>query len=143
MRYAGFWKRANAYGYDVIIVHLLALTPMVLFYPFPTLEQVVRLDPRVETWISTFGNLYLVFSAFYNIGLVAGPQQATLGKRYCGVKVVMADGAKPTILQATTRHATSGLSMVLGGLGFLPVLFTRQKTALHDMLASTRVIRRD
>lgn len=141
VRYAGFWKRVNAYGYDVIIVQLAALVPMFLFYHFPSLEQFVRMDPAVDRWFSAFTNLVLVFSAAYNILLVAGPKQATLGKAFCGIKVVTEDGQRLTLVQSAIRHACSGLSTLAGGLGYLTVLFTREKTALHDMIAHTRVIR--
>ena len=140
MRYAGFWKRLNAYGYDVILVQLMALAPMLVFYRFPSMEQVVRLDPAVDAWFGAFSNLVLVISAAYNILLVAGPRQATLGKRYCGIKVVMADGGRVGLAASAIRHATSGISMLLGGVGFLTIAFTREKTAIHDLIARTRVI---
>lgn len=143
VRYASFWKRLNAYGYDIILVQLAALAPMFLFYDFPSLEQLVRMDPLVDRWFSAFTNLCLVISAAYNILLVAGPRQATLGKTHCGIKVVTAQGGRLTLAQSAIRHATSGLSMVLAGLGFLTIIFTREKTALHDMIAQTRVIHKE
>ena len=141
MRYAGFWTRVNAYGYDVILVQLMALMPMFAFYHFPSMEQLVRADPAVHIWFSAFGYFALAISAAYNILLVAGPKQATLGKVYCGIKVVTVDGGRVTLMQSAIRHATSGISTLLGGLGFLTVAFTREKTCIHDLLAFTRVVR--
>ncbi len=143
MRYAGFWKRANAYGYDVILVQLMALVPMFLFYHFPSLEQIVRADPAVHAWFSAFSISALVISAVYNILMVAGPRQATLGKTYCRIKVVTAQGGRISLAQSAIRHATSGISTMLGGIGFLTVAFTREKTGIHDLLALTRVVHKE
>jgi uncharacterized RDD family membrane protein YckC len=141
MRYAGFWKRFNAYGYDVLIVQAIALVPVLLFTHFPTLEQVVTMAPEADAWFDGFTNVSLVVSALYNILMIAGPRQATWGKRHCGLKVVNIDGSRLTLPQSALRHAASGLSMIMGGLGFLPIFFTAEKTALHDMLCKTRVVR--
>lgn len=143
MRYAGFWKRATAYGYDVIIVQLLALLPMFVFYHFPSMEQIVRGDPALSQWFRAFGNAVLIISAIYTIWLTAGPMQATLGKAHCSLKVVTLDGGRLTLPQSAIRHLTSGISTLLFGLGFLTVAVTREKTGIHDMLAFTRVVYKD
>ncbi len=140
IRYAGFWKRFAAYGYDIIIVQLLALIPMFLFYQVPTLEQIIMLAPEADSWFSTFTNSTILVSAIYNIGCVASTRQATPGKRYCGIYVIRSDGGRPSLATATWRHITSGISTLMCWLGFLTVAFTREKLGIHDMLAHTRVI---
>ena len=142
MRYASFWKRMNAYGYDLILMQLAALVPMLLFYSFPSLEDIVQLAPSVDQWGTAYTDWWIGVSAVYNILLVASPKQATLGKAYCGIKVVTADGNRLSFAQSAVRHGLSGLSMLLGGIPCLTILFTREKLAPHDMLAGTRVIYR-
>jgi uncharacterized RDD family membrane protein YckC len=132
----------NAYGYDLILCQLASLALLLVFLPLPSLEQIVLQAPEGTAWFSAFTNVYLVLSAFYNILMIAGPRQATLGKRYCGIKVVMADGSKPTLLQSGLRHALSGISSVTL-LGFAIVLFTKEKTAIHDIIARTRVVHKE
>jgi len=102
---------------------------------------------------STFGGSILgvnlsamvLVSAVYNILFVAGPWRATPGKHWLGMKVVLANGEALTLMQSTLRHILSGISMLpFGwGLGCLTIAFTKYKTAPHDMLCNTRVIRTD
>lgn len=143
MRYASFWKRFNAYGYDVLIVQAVALALVLAFTRLPTLEDFVTLNQTANDWASGLTNLSLVLSAAYNIYFVAGPWQATPGKRFCRIIVVNRDGSRLTFMQSALRHAASGLSTLALGLGFLPAAFTPQRTTLHDMLCNTRVVLRD
>jgi len=141
MNYASFWKRFHAYGYDLVLVQLITLPLVLLVYPFPTLEQLAQMAPESNDWFTAFTNGAIVISAIYNILFIAGNWQATPGKRFCGIRVVNADGTRLTLAQSAIRHAVSGISTLLFGLGFLTVWFTREKTALHDMICQTRVVR--
>ena len=80
-------------------------------------------------------------SALYNILFVAGKWQATPGKHWLGIKVVMKGGRRLTLLESTIRHTVSGITMLPLGLGYMTMFFTRQKLALHDIICNTRVIR--
>ena len=86
-------------------------------------------------------NLFMAISAIYNIAFVASDWQATPGKRWCKIEVVMQDGSRLTWLQSALRHAATGISMLMGGLGYITMFFTREKLALHDIICKTRVIR--
>lgn len=153
-RYAGFWKRFTAYGYDAPIVTFVGFGIWCLVAPegwqaLVTLREAVQAGGMDESaldtltqWSNQASYFTAVISASYNIGFVASPWQATPGKRFCGIKVVNAEGGALTPMQSIWRHAASGLSMGLAGLGFLAIPFTRQKTALHDMICSTRVVYR-
>ncbi len=143
MRYASFWKRLNAYGYDIIIVQIAAGLVIWQFAYFPTLEEWVTLAPAADTWVKQFTNLCFAFSTIYNIAFVASDWQATPGKRYCNIKVVNADGSRLTLAQSALRHAASGISMLMGGLGYITLFFRPDKAALHDILCSSRVIRKE
>ncbi|MFM9890305.1 MAG: RDD family protein [Rickettsiales bacterium] len=143
MRYASFWKRFNAYGYDVLIVQVAALGLVLAFTRLPTLEDFVTLNQAANDWASGFTNLSLVLSAAYNIYFVAGSWQATPGKRYCRIIVVNRDGSRLTFTQSAIRHAASGLSTLAFGLGFLPAAFNAERITLHDMICGTRVVLRN
>ncbi len=86
-------------------------------------------------------HLFMLLSAFYNISFVAGEWQATPGKRWCGIKIIMADGSPLSWTQSAYRHAMSGVSMLLGGIGYVTIFFTKEKLALHDIICKTRVVR--
>ena len=89
---------------------------------------------------STLG---LAIGLFYHPLFTAGKWQATPGKRLMGCAVVTRDGQRLTYAHAFGRH----LACILSWLPFPPLCigfylagWTREKTALHDMIASTRVV---
>jgi uncharacterized RDD family membrane protein YckC len=70
----------------------------------------------------------------------------TPGKMVVSIRVVSIDGTPATRGQAWGRAAIKvGLAQACSCLGFLaddlPACFTTERTALHDMAASTRVVR--
>lgn len=65
---------------------------------------------------------------------------ATLGKRLLGLRVVGADGRRPSLRRSAARAVLSLLSAALLGLGLLLALFTRSGRALHDLVARTWVV---
>jgi uncharacterized RDD family membrane protein YckC len=67
--------------------------------------------------------------------------QATIGKRWMGLRVVDDNGHRLSFLHATGRYAAKYLSALPCFLGFLMALFSSRGTALHDRLAGTRVVR--
>ncbi len=65
----------------------------------------------------------------------------TPGKRFVGIKIVDAKTFEDiTNMQAITRSFGYIVSTLPFGIGFLLVLFRRDKRALHDLLAGTAVI---
>jgi uncharacterized RDD family membrane protein YckC len=68
-------------------------------------------------------------------------RQATLGKRVMGIKVVDLEGRRITFGRATGRHFAKLLSGLICDIGFIMAGFTERKQALHDMIASTLVVR--
>lgn len=65
----------------------------------------------------------------------------TLGKKWLGLKVVNPDGSTISTGQAWGRAVGKNLMNFCFGIGYLPALFTKEKTCVHDLLAKTRVIR--
>jgi uncharacterized RDD family membrane protein YckC len=65
----------------------------------------------------------------------------TPGKKWLGLKVVNPDGSDITAGQAWGRAVGKTLINLCMGIGYLPALFTKEKTTVHDMLAKTRVIK--
>jgi len=157
LRYAGFWKRFAAYGYDASIVSIAAILLRICLgsvHPFlahsGTLylqaaggggaDAMLNLWDGMMDWLDQLTRDSAFISAPYTILFTAGSWQATPGKRFCHIMVVNANGSKLTLLQSTLRHAASGLSVVIYYLGFFTIFFTREKLALHDMICKTRVV---
>ncbi len=80
------------------------------------------------------------FGWFYVAGLECSPSQATVGKRWMGLKVTDGRGERLSFLRATARYAAKYLSALPCFLGFAMALFSSRGRALHDRLTDTRVI---
>jgi uncharacterized RDD family membrane protein YckC len=74
-------------------------------------------------------------------GLMLSRSGQTLGKRAMGVKVVTPEGHDLRAGQAWGRALLRFLlENCLSIIDYLPALFTKEKTTVHDMAAKTRVI---
>jgi uncharacterized RDD family membrane protein YckC len=82
---------------------------------------------------------WLVTGAYAIISWARGGQ--TLGMRPWRLRVVAADGSKPTRGALVTRYLVGNLSLLLGGLGFWWAWFDREKRTWHDRASGTRVVR--
>jgi uncharacterized RDD family membrane protein YckC len=88
---------------------------------------------------------FVLLNGGYLAAFVAASGQ-TIGKMAAGTRVVSADadageGDRVSLEQAALRAAASVVSALPLGLGFLPALFSRERRALHDRLADTRVVK--
>jgi uncharacterized RDD family membrane protein YckC len=78
---------------------------------------------------------------FYFVKLETGPQQATIGKRVMGLKVVNPDGSRISIGQSLGRLLVKWLfSDLFFMIGYIMAAFTEKRQALHDYAAGTLVI---
>ena len=88
--------------------------------------------------------LALLNGGYLSTFVAAGGQ--TIGKMAVGTRVVPADPAaaawaRVSFGQAVVRAAGYLVSLLPAGLGFVPALVGRERRALHDRLADTRVVR--
>lgn len=81
------------------------------------------------------------FGWLYEAGLECSPSQATVGKRWMGIKVTDAHGERISFLRATGRYAAKYISALPCFIGFIVALFSSRGLALHDRLADMRVVR--
>lgn len=74
-------------------------------------------------------------------GIMLSKRGQTFGKMAMKIKVVRLDGSDITVGQAWGRAAMRAvMQSCLALVNYLPAFFTQEKTALHDMVASTRVV---
>ena len=149
---ASFFPRCIAFLIDCAILFL----PVVILYiigalsiEIPAAWHHIPHQARMEEWdwlkqtISRLFWLVLIgFGWFYVAGLESSPSQATVGKRWMGLKVTDEYGERLGFLRATGRYAAKYLSALPCFLGFIMALFSSRNMALHDRLADTRVVRR-
>jgi uncharacterized RDD family membrane protein YckC len=143
--YAGFWVRFFAGLLDIAFLIPLFL---ILIYFFGVNEyQLVKVDDQFHTYSylgASLNNRFVDYISYticicYLAYFLATKKQATLGKRIMGIYVGNPDGSRLSALKSVVRALASILTVFTFGLGFLLVVFTKEKTALHDIICNTRV----
>jgi uncharacterized RDD family membrane protein YckC len=129
----GLLRRLGAMAYDALL--LLALL-MLLSYPYVWLTGGVRPGLLVKTLYQFY--LLSIFFIFYAGFWTHGGQ--TLGMRAWRLKIVRDDGGPIGWALAMKRFGLAWISLHCLGLGFLWMLFDRDKLAWHDRWSRTRLI---
>ena len=149
---ASFFRRAVAFAIDCAVLFVP------IFFLFGLGALTVELQGLIEhsdaesmhqEWLlldRNFKRLMLLVALglawLYAASLEASPWQATIGKRWMGIKVTDAEGERISFMRATGRHLAKFLSALPCFLGFAVALFSSRGLTLHDRLAGTRVIRK-
>ena len=129
----GFPRRFGAMFYDSLL--LLALL-MMLSYPYVWLTGSAKPGLIVKTLYQFY---LLAICFFYFAGFwVRGGQ--TLGMRAWRMKLVHNNGGPVTWLIAFKRFAYAWLSLLGLGLGFLWIIYDRDRLAWHDRWSGTRLV---
>lgn len=143
--YAGFWLRALAYLFDTILVSLLlalaaSFRPSAfVIFPNPgatsalAIPQLTRLAMAI-----TIPMVWLYYAIFES-----SSWQATPGKRVLHLYVTDLYGRPISFARATIRHFGKIISGLTFMVGYFLAGFTARKQALHDLLASCLVLRRE
>lgn len=164
MTYAGFWRRLVAYIIDGIVVsvaigivyEIFVATGIINFEPMMDMANDLALQSGAEPdpaqamaaaqgMMQQMSLLYLadfIIAWLYEALLTSSASQATLGKMALGMKVTDANGERVGFGRATGRFFGKLVSGFILYIGFLMVAFTARKQGLHDMMASTLVLRR-
>jgi uncharacterized RDD family membrane protein YckC len=87
----------------------------------------------------------LLLAGGYLISFTVASGQ-TIGKMVLGIRVVPIPerdpgNARVTFGSAVLRAVACLVSLLTAGLGYIPILFSQDRRALHDRLADTRVVR--
>lgn len=143
--YAGFWWRFLASFIDGIILQLaccvlgLALGMMlgVAFLSNGGDSQGVKLVSQMIGGMMGFILHWLYFALFE-----ASETQATPGKMLCKLKVTDINGDRLSFARATGRAFSKYVSAFTCMVGYIMAAFTERKQALHDIIASTLVVRK-
>lgn len=148
--YCGFWRRVGAAIIDGFVVGIVSISlANVLGLPIPDLsayagnpEAMMRAIQALmpDIWklqILSIGVNWMYFSL-----LESSSWQATFGKLAVGAYVTDLRGHRIGFPQATGRYFAKILSGMILLIGYLMVAFTAKKQGLHDILASTLVLRR-
>ncbi|MDE2058603.1 MAG: RDD family protein [candidate division NC10 bacterium] len=142
-RKAGFWIRLAAWIADLVCLFLATI--VLTFGALITIYLGGQLGGEINDQVIALAGYasaaIVLFSGVIYFTIFVGSCGQTPGKTLFRLKVVRTDDQEMTYGRALLRSLCWILSLLLLSLGFLMIAFTRQKRALHDMLAGTSVIR--
>jgi len=130
---APIWSRVCATLLDsvflfITLVSIGGLT--VGLIPYPDLNRIFNLG------------CIPVLSWLYFAILESSESQASYGKQLFGLRVMREDGGRLGFGQASLRYVGGVTTLATLCIGFLPVLFSARRQALHDWLSKSLVVRR-
>jgi uncharacterized RDD family membrane protein YckC len=147
-QYAGFWLRFVAYLIDAAILFVGLVAVLIVFgLGGAAVDAAVSSSNSSVTGIGSSFSTALAYAVIlagqwlYFSLQESSPRQATLGKRALGIKVVDLEGRRVSFGRATGRYFSKILSGLICDIGFIMAGFTERKQGLHDMIASTLVVR--
>jgi uncharacterized RDD family membrane protein YckC len=142
LAYAGFWMRFLAKLIDGLIIGAVVGIPIAFFMFRGALSGA---PPDLQRWVQFFTAapwqlLETAIGLLYN-GFFLGKFGATPGKMALGLKVLSPEGNPISYGRAFGRSAAEIISRIICFIGYIIAGFDVQKRALHDHIASTRVIK--
>lgn len=154
--YAGFWLRLVAIIIDGIIIGVaqsFLIIPLLaaVGLGFATgaenmdlsdPEQAAGLIASIGAMIGTYWLLAMCIQILYFSFMESSKFQATIGKMALGLIVTDLNGGKLDFTKAFIRNICKIISNVTLLIGYIMAGFTEKKQALHDMIASTLVVKK-
>ena len=87
--------------------------------------------------------IVVLAAAVWFIGFESSARQATPGKAALGLRVIAVDGGRPSFGRVAARFIAGAPSWALLHLGHAMAAWTKDRRALHDLIAGTRVVQHD
>jgi uncharacterized RDD family membrane protein YckC len=134
--YVGFLERLCAYIIDNVALAILFVVLNVL----RTSIINVFLISTIDTYLSK-DYIFLVLALYFPI-MESSHYQGTLGKIALGLKVTNLEGQRISMVTAIMRFLGRFLCSITLFLGYVLIFFTERKQGLHDIIASTTVLRK-
>lgn len=163
LNYAGFWRRFFAFLLDTMFIAIISGMISMFFGESPSVIEYWHWQADQPMEHVAWHNAALPVSWFADgitwqglkyitlDGLISwlwftlsesSAWQATLGKRIMGMQVMTEDGQRMGFVRANVRFFSKILSGFILGLGYIMAAFTRKAQALHDIIASTVVVKK-
>lgn len=141
---ASFGQRLAAWAIDAVILTTTATLLSVIFWVFDGGIAPLSLAARRESplMFSLFWSLVALIALAYHFLYVAAGGR-TPGKQAMSLMIVKQDGTAPQPADVAWRMWGGVISTLALGLGFLAVLWDKDRRAWHDRIARTDVISMD
>jgi uncharacterized RDD family membrane protein YckC len=130
IEYAGFWIRVAATFLDLMMLNFA----MALFLGEATFDY--------SEFHSEYRGPGLIAGWLYFALMESSAKQATIGKMIVGIRVCNEQYERISFQQATIRHFSKYLSILIFFVGFLMILGDVRRQALHDRIARTFVLKK-
>jgi len=154
--YAGFWLRFVAVIIDGILlgaIQFVAIMPILGIMGIGMSSELQNMDSSsaepsmalVSQMMAMAGVtqiVFLVIQTLYYSLMESSKYQASIGKIVLGLKVTDLNGAPVDFTKALVRNLCKIISSMILLIGYLMAAFTEKKQALHDMIASTLVVKK-
>jgi uncharacterized RDD family membrane protein YckC len=151
-RYGGFWVRFVAIVIDGLLLGVaqsLIIAPLMAAFGFAASNPaMMNPDDGMAALSAMMGAMGLIQVVSLVIGwlyfalMQSSKHQATLGKMALGLKVVDGEGNRLSFGRASLRYIGKFVSSLVLMIGYIIAAFNPRKQALHDMIASTYVIKK-
>lgn len=152
VRPAGFISRLVAFMVDLV---LISITITIVVFGINEIMSFFGLKIMLNRWISSSVNaetitsairilvvlLYYLFSILY-FAIFYSLVSYTPGKYLVGLQVVRTDGFRLRFWRSFLRAVCYYLSALLLFMGFIWIIFDKNRQGLHDKIAGTVVIYR-
>jgi uncharacterized RDD family membrane protein YckC len=154
--YAGFWLRFVAVIIDYIIIYCVQaflIVPFLAIVGINFASNIANADTMSEgeiagsiiSFVAALSGLifllYVILILYYTL-MESSKYQGTVGKMALGLKVTDLDGNKLDFGKAFIRNLCKLISGFIFYVGYIMAGFTDKKQALHDMIASTLVVKK-
>jgi len=154
--YAGFGRRFAAILIDIIVlgtVQWIAIMPLLAIFGIGVASNIESMESMDEAQSMamagsmmamgvTFQIVFFVIQTLYFALLESSSKQATIGKMVLGIIVTDINGNKLDFAKALVRNLCRIISSAILFIGYIMAAFTEKKQALHDMIASTLVLKK-
>ena len=150
LNYAGFWIRFGAVCIDGLVLGAVQGVLFFILFGGTFFSLATQAAQNPDAGAAAFGAMAGGLGMFQGLSLLVQCAYhsffwfrfgATPGQMALGLKVVNPDGTAISVGQAIGRYFAYLLSGLILGIGFMMAGWDDEKRALHDRLASTRVIR--
>lgn len=136
LNYAGVGKRFGAIFIDGLIVVMPLYLVFLAAWMLPAMQ-----GGEPNLWIAGPAYIAMLFATpFYEALMFSKKNGQTIGKSVMKIRVVRPDGTPLSNGQCWGRAFGKMLMGCVGIFDYLPAIFTKEKTTLHDMIATTRVV---
>jgi uncharacterized RDD family membrane protein YckC len=155
MNYAGFWLRFVAIIIDAIILGILnwlIIGPILAAVGISSgisMNDLMSGDFDPAQLAATLGTMFGIgwfvsrlIDILYHSFFEASKFQGSVGKIALGLKVTDTSGNKIDLVKAIIRNFCKIISSMILLIGYIMAGFTDKKQALHDMIASTLVVKK-